>query len=120
MSSAKDLEPPRRSIAIEDVQLQYSRSSGPGGQNVNKVETKVEARFDVAASKFLPEWVKDKLRVQEAGRFNNDGILIVTSEEHRTRQDNMRTVMQKLQAMIESAAFIAKVRGGSKHLNPSI
>eukprot|EP00930_Biecheleria_cincta_P033785 TRINITY_DN23399_c0_g1_i1.p1 TRINITY_DN23399_c0_g1~~TRINITY_DN23399_c0_g1_i1.p1 ORF type:complete len:290 (-),score=36.95 TRINITY_DN23399_c0_g1_i1:71-940(-) len=111
---AKDRELPSRSIAIEDVHFQYSRSSGPGGQNVNKVETKVEARFDVAASKFLPEWVKDNLRVQEANRFNNDGILIVTSEEHRTRQDNTKAVMQKLHVMIQSASFIPKGPDKSK------
>ncbi|CAJ1356012.1 unnamed protein product [Effrenium voratum] len=77
----KDLPPPSRSITMDDVDLQFSRSSGPGGQNVNKVETRVQASFDVDSARFLPQWVKDNLRKQEANRFNKKGILVVSAED---------------------------------------
>ncbi|CAE7840421.1 mrpl58 [Symbiodinium sp. KB8] len=100
--------------AAAEVNLRYSRSSGPGGQNVNKVETRVQASFDVDAANFLPKWVKENLRKQEAARFNKDGILMVDAEEQRTRQDNTRIVMQKLQAMIDKAALKPKMPDKAK------
>ncbi|CAK9006213.1 unnamed protein product [Durusdinium trenchii] len=106
---AKDLPPPSRGVTMEDVDLSYSRSSGPGGQNVNKVETRVQASFDVDAARFLPKWVKENLRKQQANRFSKDGILRLSSEEQRTRQDNLRIVMQKLQALIDQAALKPKM-----------
>ncbi|CAL1162559.1 unnamed protein product [Cladocopium goreaui] len=111
---AKDLPPPSRGISMDDVDLSYSRSSGPGGQNVNKVETKVQASFDVGTAKFLPNWVKENLRKQQVNRFNKDGVLIVSCEEQRTRQDNLRIVMQKLQGMIDKAAFKPKMPDKAK------
>jgi len=103
---AKTLYPPKRRLSIEDVELRFSRSSGPGGQNVNKVETKAQARFHVQNAKFLPDWVKQNLLQQEANRVNKHGVLVVHCEEQRTRLDNQRIVLQKLQAMIDQASFI--------------
>eukprot|EP00929_Paragymnodinium_shiwhaense_P079061 TRINITY_DN41099_c0_g1_i1.p1 TRINITY_DN41099_c0_g1~~TRINITY_DN41099_c0_g1_i1.p1 ORF type:complete len:306 (+),score=75.77 TRINITY_DN41099_c0_g1_i1:36-920(+) len=99
----RNLERPSRGIQREDVDLRFSRSSGPGGQNVNMVETKVEARFHVESC-FLPTWVKQALRRQQANRINADGTLVVSASEERTQHDNVRIVMEKLQAMIDKAA----------------
>lgn len=102
----QSLQRPSRQITQQDVDFFYSKSGGPGGQNVNKVETKVEARFNVRAASFLPDWVKDGLLKKQANRVNRQGILTVASEELRTQQGNQKLVMQKLQEMIEDASFV--------------
>ena len=71
------------SIPYDKLEISFARSSGPGGQNVNKVNTKAELRFNVIAADWLPEDVKSRLLTQQSNRINKDGELIITSQEYR-------------------------------------
>mmetsp|Transcript_36910 Transcript_36910/g.114885 ORF Transcript_36910/g.114885 Transcript_36910/m.114885 type:complete len:239 (-) Transcript_36910:48-764(-) len=105
-ATAQLLRKPKRQVEKEDLHLRFSRSSGPGGQNVNKVETKVDVRFDVHTASFLPEWVKQKLLEKQASRVNSQGMLAFSVQEQRTQLDNIRLAVRKLQAWIDEAAYI--------------
>lgn len=73
---------------------------------MNKVETKVDVRFDIMGASFLPDWVKQNLRKQQANRINRQGLLAFSAQEQRTQQDNIRIAVRKLQAMIDEASYI--------------
>ena len=92
-------------LAIDDreVEERFVRSSGPGGQNVNKVATAVELRFDVRASS-LPAAVKDRLLALAAGRVTADGVLLIDSREHRTQARNREAARERLLELIARAA----------------
>jgi ribosome-associated protein len=101
-----------RNIAIDEneIELDFIRSSGPGGQNVNKVSTGVQLRYNVAGSTSLPESVRQRLKRKEANRINNQGILIIESREHRSQERNRQAAIERLIEMIRAAARKPKVR----------
>ena len=92
----------RFSLPREQLELSFARSSGAGGQNVNKVNSKVEARWDAVSSGLLPDDVLRRLMSRYSNRLDADGLLIVTSERHRDRERNITDCIEKLEEWVES------------------
>jgi protein subunit release factor B len=92
------------------MELNFARSSGPGGQNVNKVNTKAEVRFNVKNASWLTSEVRERLQQYQSHRINNEGELLVTCQEHRLQSRNKEECMQKLREMIAEASMTPKER----------
>ena len=90
------------SLAIPDEEVSFvtSRSGGPGGQNVNKLETRVTLRFDLAASPSLTDEQKSRLRERLATRITRAGILHVTSQKHRTQAENREAAVARFAELL--------------------
>lgn len=103
-------------IRIDEAELeeQFVRSSGPGGQNVNKVSTAVELRFDVAHSPALTAAVRQRLVRLAGSRLTKDGVLIIRAERFRTQEQNRADARARLADMIQRAAVSPKFRVKTK------
>ena len=99
-------------IPDDKLLLSYSRSSGAGGQNVNKVNTKVELRLHIPSAHTwgLPTEVIHRLQTNEGPRINKEGYLILTSQEYRTQIQNKKDVLSKLQSILKASYVRPKVR----------
>jgi ribosome-associated protein len=104
---------PTLTLPDREVQERFVRASGPGGQNVNKVATAVELRFDVGASS-LPEEMKRRLRVLAGRRVSGDDVLLIDSREHRTQAMNREAARARLLALLQQAAVRPKRRRATK------
>ncbi len=100
------------SIAINEREIQedFVRSSGPGGQNVNKVATAVQLRFRVVDSPSLPPDVRARLMTRAGNRMTDEGVLIIDARRFRTQERNRRDAMERLAALIRKAAIAPRTR----------
>ena len=93
-----------------EISWTANRSGGPGGQNVNKVSTKVELRFDLPSNRTLGDGVKARLRALQAGRFDAHGRLVVTCDTTRSQGQNLELAREKLAEMVRAALVVPKRR----------
>ncbi|WP_108883425.1 alternative ribosome rescue aminoacyl-tRNA hydrolase ArfB [Anderseniella sp. Alg231-50] len=94
----------------DELEEKFIRSSGPGGQNVNKVSTAVQLRFDVRRSRSLPDRVRQKILASGDSRLTNDGELILVAARHRTQEANRRDALERLKEIITTASHVPRRR----------
>ncbi|NMB61679.1 MAG: aminoacyl-tRNA hydrolase [Chloroflexi bacterium] len=110
------------SVKIEESEIQYDfiRVSGPGGQNVNKVASSVQLRFDIRNSPSLEPDVKERLIKLAGSRVTEDGILIIEAKRYRTQDQNRFDANQRLISLIQKALEKPKVRRATRPIQPQL
>ena len=101
-------------IPAAALEWQFARSSGPGGQHVNRTSSKAVLRFDAVRSPHLPDDVRRRLLQRERSRLTQGGELVISSQRSRDQSRNVADCLEKLAAMIERALTVPKTRRGSK------
>ncbi|XP_076918260.1 uncharacterized protein LOC143578634 [Bidens hawaiensis] len=102
MERAAGADEPIPKITLHHVTVNFARSGGPGGQNVNKVNTKVDMRFNIKEAYWLSDRVREKILQMEKNRINKDGELVISSTKTRTQKGNIEDALEKLQVPIIS------------------
>ncbi len=97
-------------IPERDIDEKFIMSSGPGGQNVNKVATAVQLRFDIDQASSLPQSVKERLKKIAANQITKENVLMIESDEHRSQERNRQSARKKLAALVRQALHPPKKR----------
>ncbi len=97
-------------VREEELEFRFFRAGGPGGQNVNKVETAVQLRFDAAGSPSLSDDVRERLLKLAGSRATKDGLVLITAQRFRTQELNRADAVERLFALIERAKHVPKTR----------
>ncbi len=99
---------------LKELRFTSARSGGPGGQSVNKVNTKIILRWEVANSRVLDSTQKERLLKKLVGKINNEGILVLSADAERSQLKNKQAVIMKLQALVDKALIRKKKRKPTK------
>jgi len=102
------------SIDEREIEESFVRASGPGGQNVNKLSTAVQLRFDVRGSPSLPGEVRERLQRLVGNRLTREGILVIIAQQHRTQARNREDALARLVGLIRRAAIAPRPRRPTK------
>lgn len=105
---------PRIQIPLDEFEWSFARSGGPGGQNVNKVASKAVLRWNFTGSPSVPDDVKDRFRARFSTRLTTEGEVVLASELTRDQGRNREDCLEKLAAMLRTAAVVPKVRRATK------
>jgi ribosome-associated protein len=98
------------SIDEREIEESFVRSSGPGGQNVNKVSTAVQLRFDARRSPSLPNEISTRLQKLAGRRLTKDGVIVISAQRFRTQEANRRDALERLVELIAAATEVAPIR----------
>lgn len=117
--STFDISPSIR-IPWSELQFSYARSSGPGGQHVNKTNSKATLKWDISQTAAMPPTVKQRFEKHWGTRINKEGQLVISSEESREQRSNMESCLTKLKQMVTLSAKRPKIRVPTKPSHGSV